>query len=268
MSRRFPRPPFSSAAAHLVDELAQLVQPPVLVHVTACQSVPFSLGDDNCTNHPPLLSDETLSHPRAFARDSNGQNQPRAYTLCYREDEVRVFWRMDDRPILLHENGLQWSAPNSPMQRATFEDIVRIRLVVVSGGEDGSIGSCILHFKQGRILTVMGGNNWGVCEPQKAELYRRFVHDLHRRLGADDCSRIKFLAGHTEGSRGLSRAALILAALFFILLPLGLFVATGEPECLFLMLGGFAFASPFFRLFKANTPRNYSPRNIPAELLP
>lgn len=181
---------------------------------------------------------------------------------------MRVFLRMDDRPILLHENGLQWSAPDSPRQRATFEDIVRIRLVAVSDGETGSIGSCVIHFKAGRVLTVMGGNNWGLCDPEKAELYRQFVHDLHRRLSAADNSRIEFLAGQTEGSRAFSQAALIAAALFFLVLPLGLFFVTGEPKALFLMLGGFAFASPFFRLFKANTPRNYSPGNIPAELLP
>ena len=214
------------------------------------------------------MSDETLPRPRASGRDTNGPNQPREYTLCYREGAVRVFWRMDDRPILLHENGLQWSAPNSPMQRAAFEDIVRIRLVTGSGGETGLIGSCIIHFEKGRMLTVMGGNNWGVGDPEKADLFRRFVHDLHGRLSAEDRSRIEFLAGQTEASRGFSHAALIVAALFFIVLPVGLFVATGEPECLFIMLGGFAFASPFFRQFKANAPRNYSPRNIPAELLP
>ena len=154
------------------------------------------------------------------------------------------------------------------MQRATFEDIVRIRLVTVSGGEDGLIGSCIIHFKKGGMLTVMGGNNWGVCDPEKADLYRQFVDDLHRRLSAKDGSRIEFIAGQTEASRGFSQAAIIVMALFFLVLPVGLFALTGEPECLFIMLGGFAFASPFFRLFKANTPRNYSPRNIPPELLP
>jgi len=214
------------------------------------------------------LSDDTLPHPRAPGRDTNDVTQPREYTLCYREDVVRVFWRMEDRPILVHENGLQWSAPNSPMQRATFEDIVRIRLVTVSGGEDGLIGSCIIHFKKGGMLTVMGGNNWGVCDPEKADLYRQFVDDLHRRLSAKDGSRIEFIAGQTEASRGFSQAAIIVMALFFLVLPVGLFALTGEPECLFIMLGGFAFASPFFRLFKANTPRNYSPRNIPPELLP
>ena len=214
------------------------------------------------------MSDQILPHPRASGRHLNGPSQPREYTLCYREDEVRVFRRMDDRPILLDENGLQWSRPNSPKQRATFQDIVRIRLVVGSGGEDGSIGSCVIHFRKGRILTVMGGNNWGVFDPEKAEIYRRFVHDLHRRLRAEDSSRIEFLAGQTEGSRGFALAAIIIAALFFVVLPLGLFVATGEPECLFIVLAGFGFAFPLFRQFKANTPRNYSPGNIPAELLP
>jgi hypothetical protein len=61
---------------------------------------------------------------------------------------------------------------------------------------------------------------------------------------------------------------MVLLVLFFFVLPLGLFVGTGEPKCLFVMLGAFAFASPLFAQFKANTPRNYSPRNIPAELLP
>lgn len=154
------------------------------------------------------------------------------------------------------------------MQRATFEDIVRIRLATGTDGDSDLIGSCIIHFKKGRMLTVMGGNNWGVCDPEKAELYRQFVHDLHRRLSAEDSSRIEFLAGQTEASRGFSQAALIVGALFFIVLPVGLFVVTGEPECLFILLGGFAFVSPFFRQFQTNIPRHYSPRNIPAELLP
>lgn len=154
------------------------------------------------------------------------------------------------------------------MQRATFEDIVRIRLAAASDGDGDLIGSCIIHFKNGRMLTVMGGNNWGLCDPGKAEIYRQFVHDLHGRLRVEDSSRIEFLAGQTEASRGFSQAAIIVAALFFLVLPVGLFVVTGEPKCLFIMLGGFAFVSPFFSLFKANTPRNYSPRNIPAELLP
>ncbi|HYJ05110.1 MAG TPA: hypothetical protein VEX43_08250 [Chthoniobacterales bacterium] len=214
------------------------------------------------------MSDETLPQPRASGHVASDPKQRREYTLCYREGVVGVFLRMDDRPILLHENGLQWSAPNSPMQLATFEDIVRIRLVAGSDGDTGLIGSCIIYFKNSRVLHVMGGNNWGLCDAEKAELYRQFVHDLHRRLSAKDSSRIEFVAGQTKTSRGLSQAAMIVGALFFLVLPLGLFVVTGEPECLFIMLGGFAFASPLFGLFKANTPRNYSPKNIPAELLP
>jgi hypothetical protein len=214
------------------------------------------------------MSDASLPHPCASARVTHDPAQRREYTLCYRERDVGVFWRMDDRPILLHENGLQWSAPNSPVQRATFGDIVRIRLVAASGGDAGLIGSCTIYFKNTRMLTVIGGNNWGVCDPEKAALYRRFVHDLHRRLSAEDSSRIEFVAGQTKTSRGFSQAAMILLVLCFIVLPLGLFVVTGEPKCLFIMLGAFAFASPLFRQFKANTPRYYSPKNVPAELLP
>jgi|GEM_PF-1143721 len=224
-------------------------------------------SDDICNNYAPRLSDDTLPHPRASGRVPNDPNQPREYTLCYREGVVRVFLRMDDQPILLDENGLQWSAPNSPMQRATFEEIVRIRLVLGSDGDSDAIGSCIIQFENGRMLTVMSGNNWGMGDPEKAELYRQFVHGLHRRLSVDS-SGIEFVAGQTEASRSLSQAALIAGALFFLVLPLGLFVVTGEPKCLFIMLGGIAFVSPFFRQFKANTPRNYSPNNIPAELLP
>ena len=225
-------------------------------------------SDDICNNYASRLSDEPLPDPRGSGRVNNDPNQPREYTLCYREGVVRVFLRMDDRPIVLDENGLQWSAPDSPLQRARFEDIVRIRLVVGSDGDGDSIGSCIIHFKNGRMLTVLSGNNWGVFDLKKAELYRQFVQDLHRRLRAADSSRIEFVAGQTEGWRGLSQAAMIVSALFFLVLPLGLFVVTGEPRCLLLMLGGVAFVAPFFAQFKANTPRHYSPGNIPAELLP
>ena len=214
------------------------------------------------------MGDETLPPSRASGRIANDPDQRRQYTLCYREGGVGVFLRMADRPIFLDENGLQWSTPNSPMQRATFEDIVQIRLVAGSDGDSELIGSCIINFKNSRILTVVGGNNWGLADPEKAERYRQFVRDLHRRLSAENSSRIEFVAGQTKTARGFSQAAMIVAALFFLVLPLGLFVVTGEPECLFLMLGGFAFVSPFFGQFKANTPRHYSPRNIPAELLP
>jgi hypothetical protein len=148
-----------------------------------------------------VTNDEPLPEPRDSGRVTNDPNQPREYTLCYREGVVRVFLRMDDRPILLAENGLQWSTPDSPMQRSTFENIVRIRLVVGSDGDGDLIGSCIIHFKNGRMLTVMSGNNWGVCDPKKAELYRQFVQDLHRRLRTEDSSRIEFVAGQTEASR-------------------------------------------------------------------
>jgi hypothetical protein len=43
MSRRFPRAPFSSAFAHLVDAVALLLYPSGFVYVTAWQSAPFSL---------------------------------------------------------------------------------------------------------------------------------------------------------------------------------------------------------------------------------
>ena len=69
------------------------------------------------------MSDGTLPPPRASGHATNDLNQPREYILCYREADLGVFWRMDDRPILLHENGLQWSAPNAPMQGAMFDDI-------------------------------------------------------------------------------------------------------------------------------------------------
>ena len=115
------------------------------------------------------MSDETLPHPRAAGRVTNDPNQPREYTLCYREGVVRVFLRMDDRPIVLDENGLQWSAPNSPRQRATFEDIVRIRLVAGSDGDD-VIGSCIIHFKSGRMLTVIA-ETIGACAIRRRQRY-------------------------------------------------------------------------------------------------
>ena len=118
------------------------------------------------------------------------------------------------------------------------------------------------------MLRVIGGNNWGLHDPEKAALYRQFVQDLHGRLSANDNSGIEFVAGQTKASHGVSQAAMIVAALFFLVFPLGLFVVTGEPKCLFLMLGGFALVSPFFGQLKTNTPRNYSPKNIPAELLP
>jgi len=225
-------------------------------------------SDDICNNHASPLNHETIPHPRASGRVTDDPDQPRVFTLCHREGAGRVFLRMDDRPIFLDENGLQWSTPNSPMQRARFEDIALIRLVVASDDDGDVIGSCIIHFTNGRILTVMSGNNWGVCDPKKAEVYRQFVHGLHRRLSAENSSRIEFAAGQTEASRGFSQAAIIVAALFFLGLPVALFFVTGEPKCLLIMLGGFAFTAPFFRQFKANAPRKYSPGNIPDELLP
>jgi len=63
--------------------------------------------------------------------------------------------------------------------------------------------------------------------------YIDFVHDLHRRLSAEDRKRIHFLAGATEGRQMMAWVAVVVGGLFFVALPLILLMATGETKALF-----------------------------------
>ena len=57
--------------------------------------------------------------------------------------------------------------------------------------------------------------------------------------------------------------SLILAAAVFLLLPLGLYFATGDAQALWIMLGGLLLFLPAARLVGPNRPRSYNPRQPP-----
>jgi hypothetical protein len=62
-------------------------------------------------------------------------------------------------------------------------------------------------------------------------------------------------------------AALIVAALLFIVTPLVLIFITGDPHVLIPMGMGAVLLWPFVRLMRNNAPRSYTPDALPDELL-
>lgn len=61
---------------------------------------------------------------------------------------------------------------------------------------------------------------------------------------------------------------MIVAAAFFVGLPIVLLLLTGDVRSLFVLLGGALFVGPPLKTFRCNAPRTYSPDALPEDLLP
>lgn len=63
-------------------------------------------------------------------------------------------------------------------------------------------------------------------------------------------------------------AVLVIAGLFFVGLPLALFIYVRSWEVFGILGAGLAFVWPVARVVQRNSPRDYSPSQVPDDLLP
>jgi hypothetical protein len=168
--------------------------------------------------------------------------------------------------ITVTSEGLAW-AVGGMAQASALRDITAIHLSTASIGNAGEIDQCKIEFGSGGTITVTNSKANGLPDTAQTPFYRDFVRDLHKRLAVEPHAAVRYSAGVSPLRYKFMVATLIVAALFFIVTPIGLMFFTGDPTALWYAGGGVALCFPLLRLLRTNTPRSYTPDRPPPELL-
>jgi hypothetical protein len=99
--------------------------------------------------------------------------------------------------------------------------------------------------------------------------YRAAMLDLHGRLAKAGLPDIRYHAGMTGGRHGLLLAVLVVATLLFGVVPVGIFLFLETSwHVLGIVAAGIGFIWPLWSQWHNNHPREYSPDDLPYELIP
>jgi hypothetical protein len=149
-----------------------------------------------------------------------------------------------------------------------FQNIATIHLQTAQiGNMSRVLDQCIVEFSDGVRLIVTNGAPSGLPDDAKTAIYRDFVCDLHRRLAAGRYGAIRFSAGMAPWRYTGLKITLVIAGLFFVAAPAVLGLAFGDLKGLGLAVGGAFLCAPFVRMLMNNAPRNYTPDDLPEQLL-
>ncbi|MCB1488774.1 MAG: hypothetical protein KDJ88_15130 [Bauldia sp.] len=193
---------------------------------------------------------------------------PARYDLFFREgSSYRFVWRMRNEGVALTATGLEWTV-DGIHRDLPLAEISRIHLRTAQVPRSGEFGVCSVFFRNGIELVVSTVNSWGTPDESRIEPYVAFVRDLHARLSEEDRGRIRFVAGNSDSRHRFGMVIAVIAGAFFVLLPLGLAIVTGESKALFLTLTGGFLVFPVVRSLRKNEPRSYDPRSLDDDLFP
>lgn len=189
------------------------------------------------------------------------------YDLFLRDGRKTFIFRYRDQGIALDGTGLTWRSGDVERKQA-YADIDSIRLQSASLPKSSTLYTCTIAFRDGQQLVVTNASQYGSGDDERTPVYGKFLRDLHKRIPQAERSRIRFCAGNSEGRQRFLWAALIIAALFFVGLPLVLLLYFRELEILWPLLAGAGFIYPLWRSATANEPRTYHCEYLPDELVP
>jgi hypothetical protein len=191
----------------------------------------------------------------------------RRYDLFLREGAWRLYWKLNNEGVSLSADTLRWDCDGRPRERS-FNDLREVRLQIAHVHKSGDVGICQLIFNDGLLLTVQSTDARGFADEERTLVYGDFVRDLHARLAARQTSTIAFNAGDVSGRRIIGVTVVIIAVVFFVGLPLGLFLFFPGWDTLGVLGSGAAFVWPIWRTMNRNEPRVYAPGQVPADLIP
>lgn len=189
----------------------------------------------------------------------------RSYDLHLTAGERRLVLRNTDRGVRLGDWRIGWTA-NGRDEDAGLETIAEVRMQ--SGGYwQNPLNACVIRFRNGGLLTIHDGTEYGVADEANTPVYRDFVRDLHRHLAAAPAGTISFIAGYPQGLHVAMMVCAGLFALMGIATPIVLFAVTGKFQMLLLLIAGIGFCWPLWKMAQNNAPRTYDPRRPPGELM-
>jgi hypothetical protein len=193
---------------------------------------------------------------------------PRTYDVFFVTSATRRFYLTNpNHGVTVTSQGLAWTADGTP-RNILFSDITEIHLQTAAIGNSGKqLDQCKIVFGNGERLTVADSKANGLPDAAQTPVYRDFVRDLHARLAKQPNGTISYSAGVSKLRYRFMLATLVIAFLFFVATPIGLALFTGDLTALGYGVGGVMLCFPLLRLAMTNTPRSYTPDQLPAELL-
>ncbi len=189
------------------------------------------------------------------------------YRLFVRKGAPRFYLKNDDEGVYLSAKGIGWFIRGTSYTR-DWEDLAAINLIVAHIPKNGPIGTCKIAFRDGTVTTVLSASKWGHSDDERNVEYGRFLTDLHRSIPHGLRAAIKFESGIGKARHAAMAVVLVIAALFFVALPVGLAIYLREFEPLLVAGAGFAFIYPVYRSAELGAPASYSPDQVPSDYYP
>ena len=189
---------------------------------------------------------------------------PRAYyDVCFLLPGQSTF-RGFDCGVVLDQDTIAWMRDERTSESA-LSNIVAVHLS--SSGRRVIVDRCAITFSDNNVLTVINCDSGGYYDSEHAKSYRAFVADLHTRLVSGRHSAIRFTAGWTQSRYRTMLAAAYAGAAACAIVGIALYLMRGEYRGLGIVVLGGIGNWRLERMTRANAPRDYTPDNLPAQLM-
>ena len=195
---------------------------------------------------------------------SPSSQSPRTYyDVCFFLPGQSTFRNLDCG-VVLNQDIIAWTQDERTSE-AELSDIVAVHLS--SSGRRVIVDRCAITFSDNNVLTVINCDSGGYYDSEHAKSYRAFVADLHGRLASAHYSAIRFTAGWTQSRYRTMLAAAYAGAAACAIVGIAFFLMRGEYRGLGIVVLGAIGNWRLERTTRANAPRDYTPDNLPAELM-
>jgi hypothetical protein len=189
------------------------------------------------------------------------------YRLFVRKGAPRLYFRNTNEGIYLSPKGVGWFIDGTSYTR-NWSEISEVNPIIAHIPKNGTTGTCKITFTDGSVISVLSASKWGHSDDERNVEYGRFLTDFHRVIPGKDKERIKFQTGFSQRHHIAMAIIFVIAAAFFVLLPLGLTLYFRDWEALFITGAGAAFITPLYFMAKKGQVASYNPNQVPPDHYP
>ena len=189
------------------------------------------------------------------------------YKLFVRKGMPRFYLRNTDEGVYLSSKGIGWFIDGTSHTR-DWNQISAVNLVVAHIPKNGPSGTCKITFTDGAVLSVLSASQWGNSDAARNVEYGRFLTDFHTSIPQSARGTIRFQTGFGRARHVGMTVAFVVAAAFFVVMPLGLTLYFREWEGLFVTFAGAGIVAPLYFMVRAAKPAEYQPNRVPPDHYP
>jgi hypothetical protein len=214
----------------------------------------------------PSMPAPSSARPSPTSLSSPGPlpQSPRTYyDVCFFLPGQSAF-RQLECGVLLNQDIIAWTQDERTSE-AELADIVAVHLS--SNGRRVVVDRCAITFSDNNVLTVVNSDGGGYYDSEHAKSYRAFVADLHRRLASGPHGAIRFTAGWTQSRYTATLVAAYAGVAASVIIGLAFYLMLHNYQGLVIVTLGTIGNWRLERMTRANAPRDYTPDNLPAELM-